>query len=223
VAGALVGEEVLYLAVNRDSLLALVPLEGGDLGLYRFTGADAVSGAAYWESYTVGNLFLFDDRPALFFYRDDHFAELSAPPPDPPVLALDSPPAALVPLAIPALAGLAEGWEADILRQGADGLWYYRELRRVDGGGEFRYFRGPDLSRPGEQIGVETYRSAQAPGGPEDPAGEGESLPPLPENFVYTQVKRLGNHLVAAWEEQADYSIGAAGFMVLRPAKAPGP
>jgi hypothetical protein len=205
----------LYLAVNRDSLLVVVPAEGGDLGLYRF---DAT---AYWESYTVGNLFLYDDTPALFFYRDDNFAEPAAAPPDPPILGLASPqpggPAALAPLAVPVLAGLAEGWEADILRQGADGLWYYRELRRVNGGREFRYFRSPVLSQPGGEIGVAAYRSAQAPGGPaaETPDGP-RALPPLPENFVYTHVNRLGDFVFAAWEEQEDYSIGAAGFMVVR-------
>ncbi|MDR2375020.1 MAG: hypothetical protein LBD96_01125 [Treponema sp.] len=222
VAATLAGGELLYLAVNRDSLLAIVPLEGGDLGLYRFAATD------YWELYTVGNLFLYGDMPALFFYRDDNFTEPTAPPPAPPVLALDSPPAgtaagtaALVPLAIPALAGIAEGWETDILRQGTDGLWYYRELRRINGGRELRYFRSPGLAWPGEEVGAGTYRDAQAPGGPAEIPEERETLPPLPENFVYTHVNRLGNYVVAAWEEQEDYSIGAAGFMVLRRVKIP--
>jgi hypothetical protein len=195
-------------------------MEGGDLGLYRFAAT------AYWESYTVGNLFLYEDAPALFFYRDDNFAEPPAPPPLPPVLALAPPEAALgpgsaalVPLTIPALAGPAAGWELDILRQGRDSLWYYRELRRVDGGREFRYFRSPTLSRPGEEVAVQTYRDAQAPvepvAGTAD-AGQGDALPPLPETFVYTHVNRLGDLVVAAWEEQKDYSIGAAGFMVIR-------
>jgi hypothetical protein len=216
VAAALTAGEALYLAVNRGSLLVIVPTEGGDLGLYRF---DAT---AYWESYTVGNLFLYDDTPALFFYRDDNFAEPAAAPPDPPVLGLASPrsggQAALVPLAVPVLAELAEGWEADILRQGPDSLWYYRELRRVNGGREFRYFRSPALSLPGEKIGVGAYRSAWAPGGSsaETPGGPAGELPPLPENFVYTHVNRLGDFVFAAWEEQEDYSIGAAGFMVVR-------
>jgi hypothetical protein len=42
-------------------------------------------------------------------------------------------------------------------------------------------------------------------------------LPPLPENFVYSHVVRLGDLIFAAWEEQEDYNIGAAGFMVFRP------
>jgi hypothetical protein len=213
VAATLKTGEVLYFAVNRDSLLALVPVEGGDLGLYRAAGTAA---AAYWESYTVGNLFLYGELPALFFYRDDNFAEPAAPPPDPPALILSTvAPFALFPLAIPALTEVpfAEGWEVDILRRGVDGLWYYRELRRINGGREVRYFRSSHLTRPGEEVGVEAYRGAQAPG---VPAGEGETLPPLPGNFVYTHVNRLGNYVFAAWEEQEDYSIGAAGFMVIR-------
>ncbi|MDR2135336.1 MAG: hypothetical protein LBO76_01855, partial [Treponema sp.] len=50
VAATLAAGDALYLAVNRDSLLVVVPAEGGDLGLYRFDVT------AYWESYTVGNL-----------------------------------------------------------------------------------------------------------------------------------------------------------------------
>jgi hypothetical protein len=213
--------EALYLAVNRDSLLAFLPREGGELGLYRFTGTE------YWESYTVGNLLAYDGKPALFFYRDDTFAEPAASPPSPPVLALfsGSGHAGLGPLEIPALADIpfAEGWEADILQSGADGLWYYRGVRRNNGGREIRYFRGGALSRRGEEIGAWTYRNSQAPGVPPGEAsagGLGETgitpLPPLPEQFTYTRTARLGDLIVAAWEEQEDYNIGAAGFMVVR-------
>ncbi|MDR1443680.1 MAG: hypothetical protein LBI94_02260 [Treponema sp.] len=213
VAAMLVHRDALYLAVNRDSLLVILPVEGGDLGLYRFA-----AGTDYWDSYTVGNLFIYEDEPALFFYRDDTFAEPAPAPPRPPVLGLrtrDTPPAFFTPLAVPALADIpfAEGWEADILRQGIDKLWYYRGIFRQNGGRKSRYFRGADLSRQGEEIGAGTYRSAQAPA---VESGETAALPPLPENFVYSQVRRLGDFLFAAWEEQEDYSIGAAGFMVIR-------
>jgi hypothetical protein len=41
-------------------------------------------------------------------------------------------------------------------------------------------------------------------------------LPALPPGFVYTAAALCGNTLIAAWEEQEGYSIGAAGFMALR-------
>jgi hypothetical protein len=42
------------------------------------------------------------------------------------------------------------------------------------------------------------------------------SFPALPEGFVYTGVGLVENTIFASWEEQAGYSIGAAGFMVIR-------
>ena len=42
------------------------------------------------------------------------------------------------------------------------------------------------------------------------------SLPPLPEGFVYTGIGAAGDTVFASWEEQEGYSIGAAGFMVIR-------
>jgi hypothetical protein len=41
-------------------------------------------------------------------------------------------------------------------------------------------------------------------------------LPTLPKGFVYTGIGMTGNTIFASWEEQAGYSIGAAGFMVIR-------
>jgi len=42
------------------------------------------------------------------------------------------------------------------------------------------------------------------------------SLPPLPEGFCYTAIGLCADTIVASWEEQDEYSIGAAGFMVIR-------
>jgi hypothetical protein len=217
----LVQGDAVYLAVNRDSLLAFFPMEGGDLGLCRFAATE------YWESYTVGSLFLHDDKPALFFYRDDVFTEPAVPPPKPPVLVLrpgspagGMPDSALAygnlePQEIPALADIpfAEGWEADILRPGIDGLWYYRGVRRGNGGRGVRYFRSPSLSRGGEEIGPGLYRNSQKE---ENAEPDISGLPPLPEDFAYTRVIRLGGLTIASWEEQQDYNIGATGFMVIR-------
>ena len=48
------------------------------------------------------------------------------------------------------------------------------------------------------------------------PAVRSFSLPPLPEGFVYSGIGLAGDTIVASWEEQDGYSIGAAGFMVLK-------
>jgi hypothetical protein len=40
-------------------------------------------------------------------------------------------------------------------------------------------------------------------------------LPPLPEGFVYTHVGLSGSAIVAAWEEQQGWNVGAAGFLVI--------
>jgi len=42
------------------------------------------------------------------------------------------------------------------------------------------------------------------------------SLPPLPEGFCYTGIGMCGDTIFASWEEQDEYSIGAAGFMVIQ-------
>jgi hypothetical protein len=42
------------------------------------------------------------------------------------------------------------------------------------------------------------------------------TLPPLPEGFCYTGIGMCGDTIFASWEEQDEYSIGAAGFMVIR-------
>ena len=43
------------------------------------------------------------------------------------------------------------------------------------------------------------------------------SLPALPEGFVYTGTGMAGDTVIATWEEQNGFSIGAAGFTVLKP------
>ena len=42
------------------------------------------------------------------------------------------------------------------------------------------------------------------------------SLPALPEGFYYTGIGMCGDTIFASWEEQDEYSIGAAGFMVIQ-------
>jgi len=42
------------------------------------------------------------------------------------------------------------------------------------------------------------------------------NLPSLPENFVYTGIGLAGETIIASWEEQEGYSIGAAGLMIVK-------
>jgi hypothetical protein len=42
------------------------------------------------------------------------------------------------------------------------------------------------------------------------------SLPGLPEGFVYTGIAMIAGTIFASWEEQEGYSIGAAGFMLIK-------
>ncbi len=56
---------------------------------------------------------------------------------------------------------------------------------------------------------------------PETNAGEPAShypltLPELPEGFVYTGIAVSDQTLIASWEEQENFYIGASGFMALK-------
>jgi hypothetical protein len=54
----------------------------------------------------------------------------------------------------------------------------------------------------------------EIPGGPA--ALSPFSLPPLPPGFVYTGAALCGDTLIALWEEQEGWNIGAAGFMAIK-------
>ncbi|MDR3167414.1 MAG: hypothetical protein LBT93_05675 [Treponema sp.] len=47
------------------------------------------------------------------------------------------------------------------------------------------------------------------------PETEPFSLPPFQEGFVYTGLAPAGTALIASWEEQEGFNVGAAGFMVI--------
>jgi hypothetical protein len=57
------------------------------------------------------------------------------------------------------------------------------------------------------------YARMDAPG--TEPRMDHFSLPPLPEGFVYTRIGLLGDILIGAWEEQFNWNVGAAGFMII--------
>jgi hypothetical protein len=277
-------EDKLVMVVNREGFLWIVPRKDGAA-----EGKDAV--ALYraaddsWSGYTAASPFFFEGIPAVLLYRDDFFTEPAPVPPLPPVRGLID--GGVRGLEIPALAPFSDsGWEADLLRQGGDGFWYYRAGQKGGTGSERRYFRTADLGVPGvasssgafinalrpypvreapellrraldripgiargEQIaevvspgfnGSRQFGTDSGSGGDLlrgycggglaliiTPAGRGIyareekpaeglfSLPMLPEGFVYTGIGVSGTALIAAWEEQNDLAVGAAGFLVI--------
>ncbi|GHT64031.1 hypothetical protein FACS1894110_02910 [Spirochaetia bacterium] len=219
IRGMLTQGDELAAGVNRDGLLLLRPWEepgdgAGGLALYR------IADVPFWENYTLGSLFFYGGKTAALLYRDDFFTDLTAPAPSPPVWALKGDLSGFEGLELPALGNIpfADGWEVDALRPGSDGLWYYRGIHREGGGQAVRYYRTADLGQAGEEISVGVYRDSEQT--EKDAAGEAAriesfSLPPLPENFVYTGLGLVGDTVFAAWEEQQDWNIGAAGFMVI--------
>jgi hypothetical protein len=159
VTGFLPQEDRLIGAVNQSGFLIFIPGPPGDVALY------SVTDVPDWEPYTVASLFLYRETPAVLLYRNDFFADPHAPLPDPPVRGLvrDSPrPMALD---LPILGNLSrdDGWEVDALRPGRDGYWYYRGRKRGGDKPEIAYFRGQDLSGPGEPASAGAFRAASAP------------------------------------------------------------
>ena len=197
----------LVMAVNRDGFMKLAPGSGtGGLAMYRFSHD-------FWRRYTVGGFVFYGDKPAALLYLDDRFLDSSAPLPALRTWTFNMDSNMPFPLEIPALEffPVEEGWSADTLRLGYDGHWYYR-VRKSGSMAEIRMLRTDDLARAGEEIFAEDFFNSA----PRKTDTLYSSLPPLPEGFFYTGTGRAGDSLFASWEEQADYNIGAAGFMVIK-------
>jgi hypothetical protein len=165
VAGLLGREGRIILGINREGFLAFVPWEGEESGiaLYR------IDNSARWKDYSVESLFVFDSLPAAMLYRDDYFIDSALPPPSPRVWGLD-PGAGMLELPVGAFEDLPpeEGWDIEDLRQGPDGRWRYRAIRK---GGNLRgigYFSAGDLSRPGEASTREALQNAARPRPPDE-------------------------------------------------------
>ena len=73
-------------------------------------------------------------------------------------------------------------------------------------------FRTKDLTKQGEEISIEAFYNSA----PRRPENFHPSLPELPANFFYTETGEIGSSVFAAWEEQIEFSIGAAGFVVVK-------
>jgi len=203
-------DDELVMAVNRDGFMKLAPdsEDAKRLAMYRFSGGD------FWRQYTVGGFVFYGDKPAALLYLDDRFLDTSAPPPGIRTWTFNMESNAPFQLEIPALElfPVDEGWSADTLRFGNDGLWYYRVFKGIGPQTEIRMLRTADLAQAGEEISLgDFYNSA-----PRRTEELYSSLPLLPEGFCYTGTGRAGDSLFASWEEQADFNIGAAGFMVIK-------
>jgi len=211
-------DDSVVMAVNRDGFLKLEPHKNADnsrssdIALFRFSGGD------YWSEFTVGGFVLYEDNPAALLYRDDHFlndAVISAYMLS-RTWSFNMNSNILFPIDIPVLKLFPkdEGWVIDTLRQGADGYFYGRAEKK--GQRELRMFRTRDLSLASGVTNISSdVFHASSPR--ETDFSRYPWLPILPEGFSYTGIAQIAGSFFVSWEEQTDYSIGAAGFMLIKP------
>jgi hypothetical protein len=169
ITGILAWEGSLVMAVNRDGFFILCPAawsswsdantKSTDLVLYR--AADTL-----WDNYTTESFFIWGDRPAALLYRNDFFSEPDALPLAHQVFVLDKSSAVPLPVSVPALEKLSDGWEAEVLRRGSDGFWYYRMKEKNKTQNETAFFCAVDLSEEGKKISLGDWRNS---GNPEKP------------------------------------------------------
>jgi hypothetical protein len=287
------GDELL-MASNRDGFYRFAPWNGSQLSGAGGIGLYHISGGEFWRQYTVGAFIFYEESPAALLYLDDRFLDSDAALPDPRFWTFDAYSTGLQSLNIPALDIFPpdEGWNADTLRFGRDGFWYYRLVKKSGPQPEIRMFRSAALAQSGENVSLGAFQNSALPeplgaapavlrellaatfamagggtavavspdfqrqryfagsdgetqlaafyrSGADDtgrrsvalailPDGRGLyltavlvapqlfTLPALPAGFVYTGIGLSGDTLCAAWEEQDEFSIGAAGFMVIR-------
>ena len=200
----------LIIVINRDGFLRLAPNNGTTPGIamYRFSGGE------FWRQYTLGAFVLYKNQPAALLYLDDIFLNTNAPPPNPRTWTFNMDSNTPFSLDIPALQQFPaeEGWNIDTLRLGPDGYWYYRAAKRRGSNPEIRMLHVSDLSQTGNAVSLAAFQNSA----PRKTEINHPSLPPLPEGFIYTGIGRITDSLFASWEEQENYSIGAAGFVLIK-------
>jgi hypothetical protein len=159
--------DTLALAVNRDGFVRLVPGAGqgwdgsvaGDIALFH------VSGGELWRHYTIGAFVLYGEQAAAVLYRDTRFLDSGAELPRPRVWAVGPRSATVEAAALPALDMFPPeaGWEADTLRQGPGGLWYYRLYNEAGERPDIRLFRSAGLDQPGDAISLGDFQQSALP------------------------------------------------------------
>jgi len=200
----------IVMAVNRDGFLKLTPGQGRtpDISMYRFT-SDAL------RTYSIGGFIFYDDLPAVVLYLDDIFQIQDLSPPKPRVWSFNMNSNTPFPITIPALNYFPEeeGWNIDSLRLADNGFYYYRAARRRGNDPGVKMFRSTNLEQEGVEISVDVFFNSI----PRETVFSNPSLPPLPQGFAYTSTGRVGGILFASWEEQEDFSVAAAGFVLIKP------
>ena len=205
----------LVMISNRDGFLKIAhnaenehDAQDSNLLMYRFSGGEL------WRQYTSGGLVFYNGNPLALIYLNSRFldSDLSQPLDKTWSFSMDS--NIPFPVQIPALRFFAdnEGWEIDALNMGENGLFYYRAAKRSGDSPQIQFFRTTDLVYEGEEISIEVFYNSF----PRKTEIIDTSLPLLPDGFVYTQRQYVGDSTIASWEEQHDYSIGAAGFMLIK-------
>ena len=204
------GENEIILVINRGGFIRLAPNSGTTPGIamYRFSGGD------FWRQYTLGGFTYYQDKPAALLYLDDIFLDSNARLPSPRTWTFNMDSNTPFPLDIPAFQQFPaeEGWDIDTLRPGSDGCWYYRAVKKRGPNPEIRMFCVSDLSQAGNTASLTAYQNSA----PRKSKISHTSLPPLPKGFTYTGIGRINESLLASWEDQEEYSIGAAGFVLIK-------
>jgi hypothetical protein len=207
----------VIMAVNRDGFMNFTYIsekqaeEGKSaregVAMYRFPDKN-------FKQYSIGGFVFYKQSPVVLLYLDDRFLDPVITPPDSRTWSFDMTSNNPFPVKIPVLEHypVQEKWEVDTLRQGSDGFFYYRIVKKEGNMAVFHMLRTEDLDHAGKEISIEVFYSFA----PRVSEISNPSLPLLPEGFSYTAIGRVGDNLIASWEEQEDYSIGAAGFVVIK-------
>jgi len=206
-------EGALFMAVNRGGFLKLEKYERdgvSGLALYSF------SGGRFWNQYTVGGFIFYNDNPAALLYPDERFIDTynnNSAPALTRIWSFNMNSNVPYPADIPVLNLFPdnEGWIIDTLRHADDGYFYFRAYRNDRQ--EIKMLRARD---PGGNVITEITADVFFGSAPRVTEIINPRLPQLPENFIYTGIGNTADSIFASWEEQADYSIGAAGFVVIK-------
>ncbi|MCL2186463.1 MAG: hypothetical protein FWB86_11540 [Treponema sp.] len=202
-------EDSLIMVVNRDGFLNITPNneEVESISMYRFSGGEL------WQKYTTGGFVYYDGVPAVLLYTDNRFFDIPQPLPIIRIWTFKMDYDLTFPISIPIfdLFPAEDGWEIDTLHF-ADSFYYYRAAKRSGSFPSVRMFRTDDLTLQGEEISAEVFFNSVS----QKKDLSNLKLPQLPDGYVYTNAGFLNGNLIASWEEQDEFYIGVAGFMVVK-------